>query len=244
MRKLHFVIPLGLLASGLAQADEPTHTLVFYGLGIGIDGQATVGPLTVDIDVPLSDILDHLEMAAMGSYRWESDKWSFQADAIFASLAAEQEGRLGLARATLDLDQLILEVDGGYRLSKHWEVMLGVRYWDIDPTIKLRNAGTGEVLATARGGDSWTDPLVGLRVSAPLGDKWTFVARGDIGGFGVGSEFAWHATVHFDWHTSEHFTMLFGYRILDVDLEDRGSNGLANLDMTQSGPAIGVAWTF
>ena len=85
---------------------------------------------------------------------------------------------------------------------------------------------------------------MGLRVSAPLGDKWTFVARGDIGGFGVGSEFAWHATVHFDWHTSEHFTMLFGYRILDVDLEDRGSNGLANLDMTQSGPAIGVAWTF
>ncbi len=49
--------------------------------------------------------------------------------------------------------------------------------------------------------------------------------------------------MHFDWHTSEHFTVLFGYRILDVDFEDRGSNGLANLDMQQGGPAIGVAWT-
>ena len=244
MRTLHFVIPLGLLASGIAQADERNHTLVLYGLGIGIDGQATVGPLSADIDVPLSDILDHLEMAAMGSYRWDSDKWSFQADAIFASLAGEREGGLGLTRTTLDLDQLILEVDGGYKFTDHLELVFGARYWDIDPTIKLRNSGTGEVIATARGGDSWTDPLVGLRVLAPLGDKWTFVARGDIGGFGVGSEFAWHATVHFDWHTSEHFTMLFGYRILDVDLEDRGSNGLANLDMTQSGPAIGVAWTF
>jgi len=68
MREIHFAIPLGLLASGIVQA-EPTHTLVFYGLGIGIDGQATVGPLTADFDVPISDILDHLEMAAMGSYR-------------------------------------------------------------------------------------------------------------------------------------------------------------------------------
>ena len=40
------------------------------------------------------------------------------------------------------------------------------------------------------------------------------------------------------------FLVLFGYRILDVDFEDRGSNGLANLDMQQGGPAIGVAWTF
>jgi hypothetical protein len=244
MRKLRFVIPFGLLASGIAQADAPTHTLVFYGLGIGIDGQATVGPLTADIDVPLSDILDHLEMAAMGSYRWQSDQWSFQADAIFASLAGEREGGLGLTRTTLDLDQLIVEVDGGYRLSEHWEVMFGVRYWDIDPTIKLRTVATGDVLATAGGGNSWTDPLVGLRVAMPLGDKWSFVARGDIGGFGVGSDFAWHLTAHFDWHTSENFSVLFGYRILDVDFEDRGSNGLANMDMQQGGPAIGVAWTF
>jgi hypothetical protein len=244
MRKLYLVIPLGLLGSGIAKAEERNQTLVFYGLGIGIDGLATVGALTADIDVPLSDILDHLEMAAMGSYRWNSDKWSFQADAIFASLAGEQEGGQGLTRTTLDLDQLILEVSGGYKFTDHLEFVFGARYWDIDPTIELHSIGTGDVIAAVDGGNSWTDPLVGVRVVAPISDSWTFVARGDIGGFGVGSDFAWAATVHFDWHTSENFSVLFGYRILDVDFEDRGSNGLANLDMQQGGPAIGVAWTF
>jgi hypothetical protein len=244
MRKLHFAIPLGLLAAGIAQADERSHTLVLYGLGIGIDGQATVGPLSADIDVPLSDILDHLEMAAMGSYRWDSDKWSFQADAIFASLAGESEGGLGLTRSTLDLDQLIVELDGGYKFTDRLELVFGARYWDIDPTIKVHASGTGNVIATAGGGNSWTDPLVGLRVVAPISDAWTFVARGDIGGFGVGSDFAWHVTAHFDWHTSDSFSVLLGWRILDVDFEDGGNNGLASLDLQEGGPAIGVAWSF
>jgi hypothetical protein len=243
MRKLHFLLPVGFLASGLAQADEPTHTVVLYGVGIAIGGEATVGPLTADIDVPFSEVLDHLEMAAFAGYRWESDTWSFQGDAIFASLAGEREGAQGLTRTTLDLDQLILEADAGYRFSKNWELMFGARYWDLDPTIKVHGP-SGVVIATTEGGNSWIDPLVGLRVSAPISSKWTFVARGDIGGFGVGSDFAWHTTVQFDWHTSEHFTMVFGYRIFDVDFEDRGSNGLANFDMQQSGPAIGVGYTF
>ena len=57
-----------------------------YGLGIGIGGEATVGQLTADIDVSASEVFDHLEFCAMGSYRWDSDTWSFQADAIYALL--------------------------------------------------------------------------------------------------------------------------------------------------------------
>jgi hypothetical protein len=135
-------------------------------------------------------------------------------------------------------------VDGGYKLTNHLHVVFGARYWDLDPTIKLRTTETGDVLATAAGGNSWVDPLVGLRVVAPISDKWTFVARGDIGGFGVGSDFAWHGTVQFDWRTGGHFTMVFGYRIFDVDFEDRGDNGLSSFDMQQSGFAVGAAYTF
>ena len=243
MRKIQMAIPLALLASGVAQADEPTHTVLLYGLGIGISGEANVGPLSTEIDMSLSEVLDHLEFAAMGSYRYNTDKWSFQTDAIWASLQGEQEGAQGLTRTTLDLDQLILEADGGYKFNDNLELVFGARYWDIDPTLEVHATGGG-ILASANGGNSWVDPLVGLSVATPIGDNWTFVARGDVGGFGVGSDFAWHATVHFDWHTGEHFTMVFGYRIFDVDFEDRGNNGLTNLDLQQSGFAIGVGYTF
>jgi hypothetical protein len=38
----------------------------------------------------------------------------------------------------------------------------------------------------------WVDPLVGLKLHHKAGDRWRFTLQGDIGGFGVGSDFAWH----------------------------------------------------
>lgn len=77
-----------------------------------------------------------------------------------------------------------------------------------------------------------------------IGSNWDFVARGDIGGFGVGSDFAWHATVLFNWRVSEHFGLLFGYRIFDVDFEDGSGAERIGIDLQQSGPAVGVAFAF
>jgi hypothetical protein len=83
-----------------------------------------------------------------------------------------------------------------------------------------------------------------MRVVAPLGEKWTFVARGDVGGFGVGSDFAWHVTAFFNWQFSENFSMLVGYRYFEFDFEDRGDADQLALDMQESGPGIGIAWSF
>ena len=32
---------------------------------------------------------------------------------------------------------------------------------------------------------SWVDPLVSLNYVVPIGGKWTYTLRGDVGGFGV-----------------------------------------------------------
>ncbi len=32
---------------------------------------------------------------------------------------------------------------------------------------------------------SWVDPLVSLNYVIPIGGKWTYTLRGDVGGFGV-----------------------------------------------------------
>jgi hypothetical protein len=243
MRKLPVAISLALLASA-AQADEPTNTLMIYALGIGIGGEATAGPLSADIDVSAAEVLDHLELGAMVAYRWESDSWSVQADSIFASLAGEQEGAQGLTRTTLDLDQLMLELDGGYRFNDNFEVLFGLRYWDFDTTIKVHGPGNTGVLASWKSGRDWVDPLVGMRAVTPINDKWSFIARGDIGGFGVGSDFAWSATAFFHWRTGENFSLAVGYRIFDFDFDDRGALNSFGLDMQQSGPGVAVAWTF
>ena len=244
MRRFSLLVSLGLLASVAAHAEDPTNTLLLYILGVGIGGEADVGPYSTEIDVDASEVFDHLEFGAMGSYHRDSGKWSVQADGLFASLAGEQTGAAGLQRTTLDLDQLMFEVDAGYELNENFELVLGARYWDFDTRITLHGQGPTGTVASSESNRNWVDPLIGVRVAAPIGDQWTFVARGDVGGFGVGSDFAWHVTAFFNWHFGESFSMLVGYRYFEFDFEDRGDADQLALDMQESGPGIGVAWTF
>ena len=58
------MLSLGLLAPAAAIADEPVNTLVVYVLGI--DGQATAGPLIADIDVSMSEVFENLQESGPG----------------------------------------------------------------------------------------------------------------------------------------------------------------------------------
>lgn len=42
--------------------------------------------------------------------------------------------------------------------------------------------------------NSWVDPIIGARLSADLSTKVMVNLRGDIGGFGVGSDFTWNGS--------------------------------------------------
>jgi hypothetical protein len=242
MRTCPLMISLGLMFPVGCIADEPVQTVLFYIVGIGIDGEATVGPLTADIDVSASEVFESLEFGAMGSYRWDSDPWAFQVDAIYASLAGDKSGSQGFLRSTLDLDQAMIEADVGYQLGEHFELMVGARYWDFEAEIAL--FGSGGAVQRSEGAESWVDPLIGLRVVAPISESWTFIARGDVGGFGVGSDFAWHASAFLDWRLGKQFSVVFGYRIFDFEFEDGGGADTFDLDLQESGPGIGIALSF
>jgi hypothetical protein len=212
-------------------------TVAVHGVlrpGRGLNGAVSVGDLTADIDLRSSEVLDHLEFAAMGSYRYQTEPWSLQVDVIYASVTGEKDGAQGGARAKVDLDQAMIEINGGYRVHENIELIAGARYWEYETDIALFISGD----------KSWIDPLLGARLTIPIGSNWEFVARGDIGDFGVGSDFAWHATAFFDWRVSEHFGLLFGYRIFDVDFEDGSGRERIGIDLQQSGPAVGVAFAF
>ena len=48
--------------------------------------------------------------------------------------------------------------------------------------------------AIARSGSvDWVDPVVGGRIRYNLVPGQDFILRGDVGGFGVGSQFTWNA---------------------------------------------------
>jgi hypothetical protein len=47
--------------------------------------------------------------------------------------------------------------------------------------------------------ERWRDPVIGIRVLAPIAERWSFVGYVDIGGFGVGSDITCQAIAGANW---------------------------------------------
>ena len=217
------------------------HTLVLYGLGAGLSGETAVRGLEADVDVGFSDLLENLEAGGMAAWRGETDRWALMANAVFVGLGATKDGA-GNTTADVDVDQAWLEFDGAYRFSNRFEVLFGARGMALDTTVEVRQPLLGSTERNA--GKSWVDPVVGARFAVLIGKKWSFVGRGDVGGFGVGSDFTWQAVAHFDWRIGKTVGMVFGYQVLDVDYEDGEGSDLFRFDAAIAGPLVGVTFAF
>jgi len=224
---------LALLAPP-ARAEEWKYDLAVYMLGAGIDGTVGIGRLDADVDVGFSDILDNLEFGAMGALRASKDRWAVTTDLIYVGLGASTD------RVEVDVDQLILQVDLAYGVSETFEVLFGVRYLDLDNKIAFR----GPLGARADAGDSWVDPVVGVRLLKPLGEKWSLFGRLDFAGFGVGSDFSLQAGLNLDYRISPRTSFAFGWRHLDVDFEDGDGRDRFKYDVVTSGPQAGLVFHF
>jgi len=78
----------------------------------------------------------------------------------------------------------------------------------------------------------------------PLTEHWQWDLRGDIGGFGVGSEFAWQVQGMLRWKVKTNMDVVASYRYMQMDYEQDGSSGLLDYNMVMSGPGLGVTFHF
>ena len=240
------VLALFALLPVPAVADDWQHTATVYLIGAGIDGKAGVGPVVGDVDVSFGDILDSLEFGAMAGYRGEKGPWAIVGDMIYMDLEQDKDGLgpVGQSRATVELEQLILELDVSRKVTERIDAYAGLRYWDVDSTVTVVGGGPlGETLNGALGED-WVDLLVGLRYAVPIGESWLFVIRGDVAPFGTGADKSWHSTAYFAWQFGEHANLLLGYRHLDVDYDEGEGANRFLMDLGQGGPTVGLAWQF
>lgn len=224
------------------QAGEWEHELAPYLWGSAMEGTTGIGDVTAEVDLSFGDILDNLEMGFMGMYRGTRDRFSVTVDAIYMGLGATERGRAGLAKADIDVDQFVLSAGAGYALTEKFVVLGGLRYNDLSAEVEV----TGPLgnTAAAETDESWVDPYLGAQYSILLSGAWSMNLYGDIGGFGVGSDFAWQGLVTFRWQFSERAGAVAAYRHMDVDYESGSGSGRFEYDMSFSGPALGIVFTF
>jgi hypothetical protein len=235
------LLGLALLASAPLQAAEWKHELAPYLWGSSMNGASGIGDLTVNVDASFGDILDNLEMGFMGVYRASREKLSVTADVVYMGLGSTGTGPQGYVRGDVEMDQLAVEVDVGYELAERFVVFGGLRYNDL--SLELDTTGP---LGTrsADADESWVDPVIGVHYTIPFADDWSVMLRGDIGGFGVGSDFAWQAVTTLRWQASPRIGALAAYRYMDMDYEDGEGSNAFKYDLAFSGPALGIVFTF
>ena len=86
----------------------------------------------------------------------------------------------------------------------------------------------------------WIDPFVGMRAQWNVTDKVFLNVRGDVGGFGVGSDFAWTAQATLGYNFNRSMFTEFGYKYSAVDYK---SGGFTN-DVKMAGLFLGLGLRF
>lgn len=222
-------------------AGEWRQTVYLYGMGAAIDGDAQVGPLTVPADISISDLFDSLDMGGMAAYRIDNGTWSFSGDVTYMNLGWDKSTQQGRASAKLDVEQLTLMGTVGRRVSPRLEALFTLAYFDLSADLSARVL---QQQFSASRDANWVDPLIGLNYRLPFADKWTLALRGDVGGFGVGSDLTLHGWVTVLRQNSPSFSWFVGYRYIAYDYETGSGINFQRYDLTQQGPGLGLAWSF
>ena len=213
--------------------------------------------------------------ALMGYLEASKGRWSIYGDVVWGKFGLSGDAvaqrnptaNLSLsaeANAGLDYETTMIESGVAYEVA-NWsgaqsstalDLLGGARYWNQELDLSLAVTGAVDFgrlglersgsRAVARSGTiDWVDPFVGLRVRHELAPGQELQFLGDVGGFGVGSDFSWQlfAGYSFDfsfWQSTLHG--LVGYRALAVDYSEGSGTKANSIDLVLHGPVAGLSF--
>jgi hypothetical protein len=185
-----------------------------------IDGETGIGEsLILPVDASSGDIFSKLQMGAMLYLEAKTEKWVITSDLVYMKLNQEVTPGTVVNSGDVTAKQLIWEAAGLYRIASFLEAGVGGRLNYLEMGIDVRKdafpAGTEEV--EGEQSKTWYDPVLITRFTAGIKDKWLSQFRGDIGGFGVGSDLTWQPHATAGYRFTKVFQISLGYRVLSTD---------------------------
>ena len=245
---LLFVIPAMICPAQEATQEKNWNFLTeIYLLFPNMNGETGIGDIvSVPIDADPGDVFSNLRFGGMLYFEAQTNKWALTSDLVFINLQNEITETTLLHSGTVKANQGVWENAGLYRVLPFLEVGIGGRLNHLKTSMEVnRNVfptGTEEVLRESTA--TWLDPVLIARLSADIKDKWLFQLRGDLGGFGIGSDFTWQAQAYAGYRFSKLFQLTAGYRILSIDYEKSTGSEPFVFDIDEFGPVIRFGFNF
>jgi hypothetical protein len=251
-----------------------TYRVTPYGWLTSIKGTQTVRGRSAKINASFIDIVEKSDslVALMGAFEARNGPLALYNDLVWTkigvegsnirsrSLAPGVTGTLGTT-TSLDFQMAIVELGAAYEVLRSGplalDVLGGARYWYQEADLSLNVVGVigqddlvvAGGLAIARSGSvDWLDPVIGARVRYAVAPGHELFLRGDIGGFGAGSDFSWQAIGGYGFEFGTYhgiaFSGVIGYRALSVDYVQGEGRRRYEFDAIQHGPILGVSMRF
>lgn len=244
LRLLCFAVLAFVASTAAAQTDGWRITPYAWIAGFdGTVGASSAGSgLTGRIDVDTDGLSDNIRLGgAMLHGTWRSGRWTAFGDWTYANAKADSPTRFATLYAGVDVKVKgnIVEAYGGYELTgardSHLDVFGGVRYYNLEIGLGLREAALPGVLLTED--RDWVDGVVGVRWDSRFAGNWEAFASADVGG--GGSDVSWQLFggigYRFGWGS-----IVGGWRHLHIDYEKSSFK----LDAALTGPFLGASFQF
>lgn len=217
-----------------------------YFWTVAIGGQVALPNTELyNFNLKFTDAISDLKMAAMLAGRFKYKTVSLLYDITYVNLSptlsipASQSGRY--INGTSQFKEFTGDFTIAYRVpipdkSVQLDVYGGTRVWSIDRTINLTS--TNGLTSTDNQNNTWVDPVFGALVNVDFNKNWFSYLRGDLGGFGAGSEFTTMFILGAGYRFDEHWNTSLGLKSLYVDYLKNNSTWI----VSQTGLLVSVGY--
>lgn len=202
-----------------------------YMMFPNMKGETTVANLPeVEVNADVSDVLGHLKLGGMFYLEATNDNWAISSDFIYMKLNQGLKTTNLIKSGSVTMEELAWEVDGLKHIIPWLELGVGGRLVSLNTAVNA--TGTLNEVHNGSASKTWYDPVVVMRMQGYIKDKWLLQFRGDVGGFGVGSNFSRQIQANAGYRFSKLFQATLGYRYIGIDY-DKGEGAqrfLYNID--------------
>jgi len=230
--------------TGFAQAsfDRFNYQATPYLWASKLDGTFGARNRTAEVDASFRDILDHLDVAAMGAFEARWDKLSFLADILYVHVSG-QKGLPALNVPGPDVTSKVFFFDPELAYSvfrgEQTDVSVtgGMRTWRLKNELQPTSGAIQQTFSHSR---AWIDPIVGLKFNHDLSRRFYLTSKADIGGFSAAARLDWQAFGGLGLKFNDRIDGTLGYRYLFVDYKNQGFV----FDTALKGVIFGIAIRF
>jgi hypothetical protein len=166
------------------------------------------------------------------------------------SLAVGVQGSNLITSGEVTLKQLGWEASGLFQPTPWLELGVGGILNSIDAGMDIQVKSDTSVIGglsfnkTKSATKTWFDPMLITRIKSKSGEKFIYIFRGEVGGFGIGSNFVWNMQAYAGYQFSKLFQITGGYRIISMDYESGSGNNRFLYNVDTSGPVIRFGFNF